>query len=220
VTAEFTGTFEAAIELEREDGLRVPAIRLVPDWDDAARGHGAGLVVLAGGPLTADHVDRLARPLSRDGYFVVAVGLGGDRDGGIEDLQAALTAVRALASGRIGVLAIDGAGGVALEAATVLPQLDAVVHASGPLPRGNPRVRRLRASLLIHHATGSLDVTDADLADLVHRVAPARIGVVVRRHPVAAGIFDRADGALTDDERHHVTVAWAQTRDFLASALS
>jgi dienelactone hydrolase len=217
VTTYVDGLFEEPIELARDDGVVIPAVRLVPDWEPAEQAHGAGVVVVAGGALGEDQLARVARPLARRGYFVIAFGLGGDLARGVDEVHAALLALRPLAGGRLGVVALAGAGGVALEAATTLPRIDAVVHLSGPLPRLGARLARVRAAIELHRATAGAAISDDDVAAFQRAIEPARVGYVVRRHPVGDGFFDHPAGA---DQAHEAVVAWDQAVDFLAVQLT
>ncbi|HLL21555.1 MAG TPA: dienelactone hydrolase family protein, partial [Kofleriaceae bacterium] len=143
---------EERVELVREDGVTLPGWHITPGLVTAERMHGAGVVVVAGEwGLSEDVYARVARPLAQLGFVVVAMDLvrGQHTDDAavaharaaaldhvvaITDIQAGLLAVKELARGKLGVIGLDIAAQIALEAATVLPHVDAVVHAGGPVP--------------------------------------------------------------------------------------
>lgn len=209
-----TAVLAQPLELVRDDGVVLPALQLVPDFDAAERCAGAGVVVVTGGPPRAALEEALVRPLAEHGFFVVALALGGERDHAEDALAAALIGLRQLARGRLGVIAVDGAGDVALAAAACLPTLDAVVHAGGPLPAAGPRLRRARAAVLFLRPED--EASDA-LAPLLAALAPAHVPVLVRRHPGTSGVFDADVDAAG---RAHAPIAWAQLRDFFTTALT
>lgn len=205
--------FVERVELVRDDGVRLLAVRLTPDFDAAEGCHGAGLVVVADEELATDAVfARVVRPLADAGYFVVALPLSGDLDDTIVDLQAALLAVKELARGKLGVIGLGGAATVALAAAAVLPQLDAVVHAGGAVPPASARLGRARAAVLVHQATGGALLRDEDVAALTARLAPSKAPLLIRRHDAADGFFldDTLEGRLARE----------QTRQFLDHQLT
>lgn len=220
-----TGLFEEAVELVREDGVRLRALRVLPDDDAAENCHGAGVVVTATTREASEAVlERIVRGLARAGYVVVAVALAAADDAGaadghggafadpIDDLQAAIASVREMARGRTGVLALGATGPIALAAAALLPQLDAVVHAGGGPPAPAARLGRVRAAVLLHQAAAGTALTDADVAALTARLQRARAPLTIRRH-------DAADGFFTGDSAE-AEVAFDQTRDFFALSLT
>ncbi|MBA3540675.1 MAG: dienelactone hydrolase family protein, partial [Deltaproteobacteria bacterium] len=124
---------EAAIEIEREDGVRLPGVQIDPDAATAAQCNGAGVLVVAGewGLTPEDHA-RFVRPLAEFGYYVIATDLvrgrrtgssedararaaGLDHAIAIDDLAAGILSLRQLARGRLGVLGLDLAATIALE---------------------------------------------------------------------------------------------------------
>ena len=217
--------FEESVELIRDDGVRVRAVRITPDFDDAERCHGAGVVVAVGAAgATEATFAAVVRPLARAGYFVVAVALSGADDAGradgaagafgdpIEDVEAALLSVKELARGKLGVLGLGGAGPVALAAAAELPHVDAVVCAGGGSPATTAKLSRVRAAVLLHHAARGAALTEDDLAAVQARLARSKAPLTLRRHDADDGFF----GGDGDAAR----IAWSQTRDFLALNLT
>ena len=203
-----TEPFVEEVELEREDGLRVRARRLLPDLEVAERCHGAGLVVAADlASATDDAFARAVVPLAEAGYHVVAVTLSGDLADTVLDVAAAIRSLRELARGKVGVLGLGEAATVALAAATELPAIDAVVHAGGALPPGAVRLGRLRAAVMVHQAGRGARLGDDDVRALVERIAPSKAPLLVRRHD------DEADGFYLDDSTE-ARVARDQTRQF------
>jgi dienelactone hydrolase len=201
--------FEEDVLPEREDGVHLRARRITPDSDDGARCRGAGVVVLtADASDTAAAMARIARPLGQAGYFVVALELAraDDAAAAIEDLGAAVRTLKELARGRIGVVAVGAAAAVAVAAAGELPQLDAIVHAGGPLP-APARLARARAAFLVHRAGRGAANADADVQALIDRLRPAHARLTVRVH-------DADDGFVLRDAIE-ARIAWDQTRAFL-----
>lgn len=208
--------FVEQVEPVRDDGVHLRATRITPDFDAAEKCHGAGVVVVTGEDGLDDEVlERVVRPLAVAGYFVVALPLGaltGEPADLLEDLHAAVLSVKELARGRIGVIGLGAAAPVALAAAAVLPHLDAVVHVGGGLPGPAARLSRVRAAILVHHATLGSRLDDDALAELQRRLARAHAPLTIRRHD--------ANDALFDGRSHEARVAWDQTRDFLALNLT
>ena len=205
--------FVEQVELLRDDGVHLRATRITPDFDDAERCHGAGVVVVTGEHGLDDEIlERMVRPLAIAGYFVVALPLFGEPADQLEDLHAAVLCVKELARGRIGVLGLGAAAPVALAAAAVLPHLDAVVHVGGGMPDPTARLSRVRAAILVHHATLGTRLDDEALTELQRRLARARAPLTIRRHDASDRLFDGVS--------HEARVAWDQTRDFLALNLT
>jgi hypothetical protein len=205
--------FEEQVELVREDDLRLLGRRLTPDFDDAEMCNGAGLVVATGADDASDDVyQRVVVPLAQAGYFVVAVVLTGAGAEAVDDLQAAVLCVKELARGRIGLLGLGGAATAALDAATVLPQLDAVVHAGGGPPSTAARLARVRAALLVHRVRPSGLFTDDDAEALVHGLARSHASLQLRVHDAADGFY------VTDTSEGRI--AREQTRAFLDLVLT
>lgn len=226
--------FEARIELVREDGVKVPALRMTPEFEVAEKLHGAGVVVVGGERgLGDEEYARLLTPLCDHGYFVIAFDLvrGGaavsdeeaqklaaalDRSIAIDDLVAGILTCKQVASGRIGVLGLGVAAAIAIEAATQLPQIDAVVHIDGPPPARSARLARLRAPLQFHRASEGTLLSKADLDDVVARSERSRTQIASYDYPAGDGFYARP---RDDDEAFHSRVAWDRTRDFLSYAL-
>ncbi|MDX2090083.1 MAG: dienelactone hydrolase family protein [Kofleriaceae bacterium] len=226
--------FEARIELIREDGVKVPALRMTPEFEAAAKLNGAGVVVVGGERgLGDEEYARILTPLCDHGYFVVALDLvrGGavtsdeeaeklaaalDHSIAIDDLVAGILTCKQVAAGKIGVIGIGAAAAVALEGATQLPHIDCVVHVDGPPPAKSARLARLRASLLIHRASEGRLLSKADCDDIAARAERSRAPIVTYDYPTRDGFFAHP---RNDDEAFHSRVAWDRTRDFLSTAL-
>ena len=227
--------YDFKVELVREDGVKLPGVQLTPDPDTGTAANGAGVVIVAGEwGLDPEFLERIGKPLAAQGFFVTAIDLVGghraataeqartraegiDHASAILDLEAAILDVKALASGKIGVLGLDLGATIALEAATQLPQIDAVVHAGGPPPGSHAPLARLRAAVLILRAESSTLLTKADHDAIVKRAEPSKAPIMRAAYPAADGFFARPK---TDDERSQATIAWDRTRDFLVASLT
>jgi len=226
--------FEEQIELVRDDGVKVPAIRVSPDDDAAVRCNGAGVLVVAGEwGLGPEVHERVVMPVAEQGYFVVATDLlyghrassaseasvraqGIDPAGAIDDIAAGLLALKELASGKLGVIGLDRAATIALEAATVLPQIDAIVHIGGEPPGPTVRMSRMRAAVLVTR-TEQGAMTKAAYAELVERMRRSKAPLSGHDYPTSEGFFLRPrDG----EERDQATIASDRIRDFLTFNLT
>jgi len=123
--------------------------------------------------------------------------------GSIDDIAAELLEMRQLTPGAIAALAIGAPTALLLEAATMLPQLDALVLIEPQFPAATrPHYTRMRAQIQLHRTGGS----NPDVAHLRDEAARAQIQ-----------IFDWDDYATGSDTRDDI--AWDRIRDFLATAL-
>lgn len=223
--------FEEHLELVREDGATLPGLRITPDFEAAESCNGAGVLVVGGewGLSAEDHA-RFVRPLGEAGYFVVSLDVvrgrepidpehrwrGEDHARAIDDIEAGLLCLRELARGKLAVIGLDVAGAIAIEAATVLPQIDAVVHAGGPPPRAEARLARLRAPLLIHRtAAGPLD--EAAYLAIYERMKRSKVPLVGYEYAGGPDFFIRP---RDEAEREEAVIAWDRTRDFLTTTLT
>lgn len=222
--------------LEQEDGEPLHTVRITPDFEPAMQCNGAGVVVVAGEwGLTAADEERFLRPLADFGYFVVGIDLvrgqkartaeeakarasSIDPEIAIHDIAAALLYLREMASGKLGVIGLDMGGAIAIEAATVLPQIDAVVHAGGPGPRKGTKLSRTRSSIVIHRGTrGGSSLTDEQCADMLERIRPAKAMLLAYKYEtMPESFFVRP---IDDEERGEAAIAWDRTRDFLQQQL-
>ncbi len=227
--------FEETAQLRREDGVLIPGITIMPDSDVAVKCNGASVVVLAGEwGLTEDFKARFARPLAELGFFVVATDLvagatpataadaqaQGARivhDRAVGDLEAAILAAKAMIIGKVGVIAFDVAARIAFEAATMLPQIDALVHASGPPPGDRAPLARVRATIQVHQALNGTLITEPIFDDLAKRMKPGRADLLVYDYKCKDNFYARPDG---EDEASEARIAWDRTKDFLFQALT
>ena len=227
--------YDFEVELVREDGAKLPGIQLTPDPETGKAANGAGVVLVAGEwGLAPELVDRIGKDLAAAGFFVTAIDLVGghraataeqartraegiDHASAILDLEAAILDVKALASGKIGVLGLDLGATIALEAATQLPQIDAVVHAGGLPPGAHAPLARMRAAVLILRAEQSTLLAKADYDAIVKRAEPSKVTIMRAVYSAADGFFARP---VTDDDRSAATIAMDRTRDFLVAALT
>ncbi|MDQ3334341.1 MAG: dienelactone hydrolase family protein [Myxococcota bacterium] len=227
------GFNEEQLELVREDGVRVPARRYMPEIDASQTRDGAGVVVLAGERgLTEDVLSRLVAPIVNLGFFALAFDVVGgratdsdddareraafvDHAGAIDELALALTKLREMAYGKLAVVGVDAGAAIAIEAATVLPRIDAVVHAGGPPPASTAKLVRMRAPLQIHRTDdGPLTADDASAIEAA--VAAANNELQLFDYPARHGFLTRPRDA---EEEHHAIVAWERIRDFLTGLL-
>lgn len=225
--------FEEQLELEREDGATLPGLRVTPDFEPAERCNGAGVLVVGGewGLSAEDHA-RFVRPLAERGYFVVSLDLvrgrhaaidddalraaGIDHAAAIDDIEAGLLCLKELARGKLGVIGLDVAGAIAIEAASVLPHIDAVVHAGGPPPRAEARLARVRASILIHRTVaGPLD--EAAYMAIYARLKRSKAPLLGYEYACGPDFFIRP---RDEAEREEAVIAWDRTRDFLTTTLT
>ena len=228
------GFNEEALELIREDDVRVPARRYMPEIESSQTRDGAGVVVLAGERgLTQDVLDRLVEPLVKLGFFVLALDVVGghatdsdddarervaavDHAGAIDELALGLIKLREMAYGKLGVVGVDVGAAIAIEAATVLPRIDVVVHAGGPPPARTAKLVRMRAPLQVHRTDdGPLTAADAELIRAAALAGNNELQVF--DYPARHGFLTRPRDA---EEEHHATVAWERIRDFVTGLLS
>jgi dienelactone hydrolase len=210
--------FDERKRLEQEDGEPLHVVRMTPDFAAAQQMKLAGVVVVAGERgLTGDDEARFVRPLAELGFFVVGVDLVKERASltraiALHDLAAALLYLREMAGGKLGVLAYEAGAAIAIEAATTLPQIDAVVAAAcGPLPK--LPLSRTRSSIQLHRGSDST----IDVAELHRAIQPARQNLFPFDYPVPDRFFAHP---LDEDERFHATVAMDRARDFLVQTLT
>lgn len=220
--------------LEQEDGEPLHTVRITPDFEPSMQCNGAGVVVVAGEwGLQPGDEDRFLTPLAEFGYFVVGIDLVRGQKArsadearalaaqidptlAINDIAAALLYLRELASGKLGVVGLDLGGALAMEAATMLPQIDAVVHAGGPAPRKGTKLARTRASMAIHRGTRDSELTDEQCADMLERIRPSKAMLMTYKYDAPASFFIRP---LDEEDRQYATEAWERTRDFLQQQL-
>ena len=227
---------EEEVQLEREDGVKLPGLRVTPDMDAAASCNGAGIVVLAGerGLEPTVH-DKLVAPLSDLGYFVIATDIvrgrlaesddaararaaGLDHAIAIDDLEAAILKLKQVASGKIAVVGTGLAGAIAIEAATMLPQIDAVVAIDAPPPASSARLARVRAPIAVVRPEDSTLFPAKASRDLYDRTRRAKANVLPIESATAQdGFFLHP---RDDSEASEARIAWDQVRDFLAGALT
>lgn len=184
----------------------------MPDGAVAVPCHGAGVVVVGSTPLVEE---RIVRPLAQLGYFVVAIDLTNDPSLAINDIASALLYLKELASGRLGVIGIGEAAGIAIEAATVLPQIDCVVAAGGGGPRKGTKLSRVRCSMLFLRGTRTSPLTDEVSRELRARIQPAMQTLMVRDYDASDGFFANP----AEDELDHATDAFDRVTSFLAQTL-
>lgn len=226
--------YEERKRLEQEDGEPLHTVRLIPDLEPAQACAGAGVVVVAGEwGLTPEDEARFLRPLVELGFFVVGIDVvRGERAASadeaarraaaldyelaIHDVAAALLYLKEVASGLIGVIGLDVAGAVAIEAATVLPQIDAVVVYGGPAPRKGTRLARTRSSMVIHRSAASPTLTAAVCAEILERIRLANQSLLAYAYDASEGFGVRP---CDDAEREEAEIAFDRTRDFLQQHL-
>ena len=226
--------FEETIQVIREDGVALPGMMLTPDFEPAEKCRGAGVVVVGGERGLGDaERTRLAGPLAEYGYFVVALDLvrgrpaasdadaaaraaGLDRSIAIDDIVAGILTLQQIASGKIGVIGVGIAGAIAIEAATMVPRIDGVVHVDGPPPSRAVRVTRLRAPVQIHRASRGNLFSAEDFADLQERSTRAKVRYLFEEYDADDGFFTRP---RDDNEALQGRIAWDRMRDFLSYAL-
>lgn len=224
---------EQRVDLVREDGVTLPGVHITPAFETAQAMGGAGVVIVAGEwGLTDDLLERVARPLARLGFFVVATDLvrgmrsddaatardravALDHEIAIADVEAALLNVKELARGKLGVIGFDVAAQIVVEAATVLPHMDAVVHAGGP-PPGDVRLERVRAAILVH-TTRHGEMTEAAYLVMHARMQRSKAVLIHHDYDAAESFFVRPQG---EDEEFQARVAFDRTRDFLVQTLT
>lgn len=226
--------FEERKQLEQEDGEPLHTVRLTPDMEAADACAGAGVVVVAGEwGLTPDDEARFLRPLAELGLFVVGIDLvrgeraasaddaarraaALDRELAMNDVAAAILYLKELATGRIGVVGLDAGGALAIEAATMLPQIDAVVAYPGPAPRKGTRLQRTRSSIVIHRSAASPALTEELCAELLERLRPSNQMLMTYAYDAGEGFGVRP---ADDAEREQAEIAFDRTRDFLSQQL-
>lgn len=209
--------FVERTRLEQETGEPLQAVRITPAPDKAEARNSAGVLVVAGeAGITSGVEERLLSPLAEFGFFVAGIQANRDPDIAIDDVAAGLLYLRELAGGRLGVIGFDAAGAVVLEAATMLPQIDAVIHAGGSGPRKGARLSRTRSSVQVHRALRSSALTDEVCAHLKERIWIARKALHVYKYDADDGFVVRP---RDDEERHHAQVASDRMRDFLQQQL-
>jgi len=185
-------------------GGKLAVTRITPAMDVAEQCNGAGVVV-AGGTAFVE-------ALVAFGYVVVVAPTLTT----VDELAEALLYLREMARGKLGAIGIDRAAPAVVEAATVLPQLDAVVHVAGVLPPATAKLARIRAQLAIVRAARGKLVSDVARADLLRFAKPSRALVQVWSHPTSNDRFAIEPAGAEVDE---ATIAWDRIRDFLSGAL-
>jgi dienelactone hydrolase len=166
-------------------------------------------VLLLGSGLSASFADRLVEV----GYLVHAVEVVTS----IDDIAAAILELKQRTPGGIGALAIGPAAALLLEAATVLPQLDAIALFDARLPAARPHYARMRVQVQIHRAEHGDAMTAADVERLQDEASPGHVQIFDWAYATANDRFvvdPRGDDEVTDAE-----IAWDRTRDLLATAL-
>lgn len=207
--------------LEQEDGEPLHTLRVTPEPETAVNCNSAGVLVVAGeSGVTQEIEDRLVEPLGEMGFFVVAIDLVKDRSKfdpalAISDISSGLLYLKEMAGGKLGVIGLDAAAGLAMEAATQLPQIDCVIASGGPGPRKGARLDRVRCSTLFLRGTKTSPLTD-EVADAIRtRMEPAKQTLMVQD-------YDASDGFLAKpgaDEHEAATDAYAHLTSFLSQNL-
>lgn len=226
--------YEERKRLEQEDGEPLHTLRVMPDGEVATRCRGAGVLVVAGEwGVTKGVEDTIVRPLAEMGYFVVAIDLirGGkaatdveaaasraaiDPEIAINDIASALLYLKELAGGRLGVFALDAAAGIAIEAATRLPQIDCVVTTGGAGPRRGVKLARTRSSIMVLRGRATSPMTDEVCLEMSKRIEPAMQRFLIHDFDCADGFFTRP---ATDAERDCASEAFDHASSFLAQNL-
>lgn len=226
--------YEERKRLEQEDGEPLHTLRVMPDGEVAVRCRGAGVLVVAGEwGVTQDVEDKLVRPLAEMGYFVVAIDLirGGkaadgaeatvrrgaiDPEIAINDLASALLYLKELAGGRLGVFALDAASGIAIEAATRLPQIDCVVTSGGAGPRKGVKLARTRSSIMVLRGETTSPMSGEVCLEMSKRIEPAMQRFLIQNFRCGDGFLTRPAG---DDERDCAAEAFDHASSFLAQTL-
>jgi hypothetical protein len=209
--------YEEPADIIREDGVNLPGVWINPDGEAAQRCKSAGVIVVGGEHgLRATDRERFVTPLGELGYFVVAFGVVGGVD--IDDLVAGILACKQLtAHGRLGVIGIGSAGAIAIEAATMVPHIDAVVAVDAPPPSPSARLSRLRAAINVHRAEAGTLFTAANFEDLERRARRSKAQLLCNSYPARDGFFTTP---RDPEEEMHARIAWDKTRDFLSYALT
>ena len=114
-------------------------------------------------------------------------------------------------------MAFDLAARIAFEAATELPHIDALIHASGPPPGDHARLARIRAFIQLHWSTKSAVLNQEDHDDLVKRIEPGRARLIGYKYDCSDGFYARPSGEV---EASNARIAWDRTRDFLFQTLT
>jgi dienelactone hydrolase len=226
--------YEERKRLEQEDGEPLHTLRVMPDGEVAVRCHGAGVLVVAGEwGVTQDVEDKIVRPLAEMGYFVVAIDLirGGktadaaeaaarreaiDPEIAINDIASALLYLKELAGGSLGVFGLDAASGIAIEAATRLPQIDCVVTTGGAGPRKGVRLARTRSSIMVLRGEATSPMSGEVCVEMSKRIEPAMQRFLIHNFRCADGFFTRP---ADDDERDCAAEAFDHASSFLAQNL-
>ena len=220
--------FEERLAMAREDGVEIPGIRITPEFETAQRMNGAGVVLVAGEWGLGDEHERIAKPLARLGFFTVSMDLvrGVRATSGIDaapraaldhaiaigDIEAGLLCVKELARGKLGVIGLDVAAQIAVEAATQLPHIDAVVHAGGPPPGG--MLSRVRAAILVHKGG---EMNEAAYLAMYERMKRSKAVLLGYDYDASESFFVRPQGA---DEESQARIAFDRIRDFLVQTLT
>jgi dienelactone hydrolase len=167
-----------------------------------------GVLVLGSGLA-----DRFAIRLEDLGYVVHAVEVVTS----IDDIAAAILELKQRTPGGIGALAIGPAATLLLEAATVLPQLDAIVLFDVRLPAARPHYARMRVQVQLHRAEHGDAMTAADAERLQDEASPGHVQIFDWAYETGNDRF--AVEPRGDDEASDAEIAWDRSRDLLATAL-
>ena len=155
--------------------------------------------------------ERIGADLESFGYTIKAVETVASTD----DIAEAILDVKQMAYGGIGAIAIGPLATLLLEAATVLPQLDAIVLIGGKLPAARPHYARMRAQVQIHTVEGSFTAEDIDR--LREESSRGQVQVFDWTYETANERFFVAPA--NEQEASDAETAWDRVRDFLTNAL-
>ena len=224
-----------AVEFKGFDGVAVPGVYAKPDpfGDPPFRSY-AAVVLIPDEWGATESVVALAESLAETGYRTVVVDLyrgktatnaadaakllaGLVHDRAIADIEAAVAfAVSQPSSGKIALYGVGTGGTLALEVATRLPKVSAVVTVEGGAPPDTVDLSRIAAQVLQQYPAKESGASERVEA-IGRRIAPSRSIQLNTGIASTAGFRLRAAG---DQQELAATVAWDEARDFLNNALT
>ena len=134
-----------------------------------------------------------------------------------DTIATALQGLRGLVAEGIGAIAVGASATALLEAATVLPQLDAIALFSAKLPIGRVHYARMRVQIQMHRAEHGKMSSARDVEQLRRDAALGKVSILDWDYPTTNDRFIVEPRGPHDEA--HAVIAIDRVRDFLTVAL-